>query len=113
MNRDTKYEIDHLHPSMRFSDDNRKPFTISFQEWKEWKGNRDRLPNLHLLEGRSNASKSDMSLNDYVNDMNAEQRHLFYEHSFVRPSISLEFDNFGNFYTERKKVLSKKNKGIS
>ncbi len=108
MNRDTKYEIDHLHPSMRFSDDNRKPFTISFQEWKEWKGNRDRLPNLHLLEGRSNASKSDMSLNDYVNDMNAEQRHLFYEHSFVRPSISLEFDNFGNFYTERKKVLSKK-----
>lgn len=108
MSKDIKYEVDHLHPDNRFSDDNRKPLAITMQEWKDWKGCRDRLPNLHLLEGRSNASKSDISLNDYVNDMTQEQKQLFYEHSFVRPSISLEFDNFGRFYKERKDALAKK-----
>lgn len=108
LNDNFKYEQDHLHPCERFSDDNRKPIAIKFEEWKEWKGNRNRLPNLHLLVGRCNASKSDMSLNDYVNDMNEEQKHLFYERTFIRPSISLEIDNFGRFYTERKNNLAKK-----
>ncbi len=108
MNDEFKYEQDHLHPNERFSDDNRKPLAISFEEWKEWKGNRNRLPNLHLLEGRSNASKSNMSLNDYVNDMNQEQKRLFFEQTFIRPGISLDFDNFGKFYAERKSNLAKK-----
>ncbi len=108
INENYRYEQDHLHPCERFSDDNRKPLSITFEEWKEWKGNRNRLANLHLLEGRSNASKNDLPLNSYVNDMNQEQKRLFYEHSFVRPSISLDFDNFGRFYSERKKVLAEK-----
>ena len=108
INENYKYEQDHLHPCERFSDDNRKPLSITFEEWKEWKGNRNRLANLHLLEGRSNASKNDLPLISYVNDMNQEQKRLFYEHSFVRPSISLDFDNFGRFYSERKKVLAEK-----
>lgn len=108
INENYRYEQDHLHPSERFSDDNRKPLSITFEKWKEWKGNRNRLANLHLLEGRSNASKNDLPLNSYVNDMNQEQKRLFYEHSFVRPSISLDFDNFGRFYSERKKVLAEK-----
>ena len=106
LNSNFKYEQDHLHPCERFSDDNRNPSGIKFDEWKEWKGNRNRLPNLHLLEGRSNASKADMPLMSYVDDMNLEQKKLFYERSFIRPSISLEFDNFGMFYNERKKTLS-------
>lgn len=108
MNENFKYEQDHLHPCERFSDDNRKPAAIKFDEWKEWKGNRNRLANLHLLEGRSNASKKDVPLISYVDDMNQEQKQEFYEHSFVRPSISLEFDNFGRFYAERKKLLAEK-----
>lgn len=108
LNPNYKYEQDHLHPCERFSDDNRKPIGIKFDEWKEWKGNRNRLPNLHLLEGRSNASKGDIPLLSYVNDMNQEQKSLFYERSFIRPSISLDFDNFGMFYNERKKNLSTK-----
>ena len=108
INENYRYEQDHLHPCERFSDDNRKPLSITFEEWKEWKGNRNRLANLHLLEGRSNASKNDLPLISYVNDMNQEQKRLFYEHSFVRPSISLDFDNFGRFYSERKKVLAEK-----
>lgn len=112
LNENFKYEQDHLHPCERFSDDNRKPSAIKFEEWKEWKGNRNRLANLHLLEGRSNASKKDVPLISYVDDMNQEQKQLFYEHSFVRPSISLEFDNFGRFYLERKRLLADKIKEL-
>lgn len=106
LNEEYHYEQDHLHPCEKFSDDNRKPVAISYEMWKEWKGNRNRLPNLQLLEGRCNASKSDMSLSSYVNDMNQDQKSLFFKHSFIRPSISLDFDNFGRFYAERKKNLA-------
>lgn len=108
LNQESKYEQDHLHPCERFSDDNQKPLSIKFEEWKEWKGNRNRLANLHLLVGRENASKKDLSLANYVDDMTQEQKRLFYERSSVRPSISLEFDNFGRFYTERRKILADK-----
>lgn len=79
--------------------------SIKYDEWKEWKGYRNRLANLHLLVGRANASKQDMPLISYVDDMTQEQRNIFYQQSFIRPSISLEFDNFGMFYNERKKIL--------
>ncbi len=40
--------------------------------------------------------------------MTQEQKKMFYERSFIRPSISLEFDNFGRFYIERRKLLADK-----
>lgn len=56
--------------------------------------------------------KKHIPLISYVDDMNQEQKQQFYEHSFVRPSISLEFDNFGRFYAERKKLLAEKIKEL-
>ena len=71
-NNHFKYEQDHLHPFERF--DGNKPIAVSMEDWRNWRGNRNRLANLHLLEGRSNASKSDMRLVDYYNDMNDAQK---------------------------------------
>lgn len=71
INRKYKYEQDHLHAADRF--DGSKPITISMEDWKIWRGNRNRLANLQLLEGRSNGSKNDMPLMDYYNDMNETQ----------------------------------------
>jgi uncharacterized protein with ParB-like and HNH nuclease domain len=67
LNKTYKYEQDHLHPESKFSN---KPVSVAMENWKIWRGNRNRLPNLHLLEGRSNGSKNDMRLIDYYNDMN-------------------------------------------
>ena len=53
-------------------------------------------------------AKKDLSLVRYVDDMTQEQKKMFYERSFIRPSISLEFDNFGRFYIERRKLLADK-----
>ena len=71
-----KYEQDHLHPFARF--DESRPTSVTAEDWKRWRAMRNRLPNLHLLVGRPNASKGEMRLIDYYNDMDETQQQLFY-----------------------------------
>ncbi|MBS7577691.1 MULTISPECIES: DUF262 domain-containing protein [unclassified Enterococcus] len=104
-NKHFKYELDHLHPFARF--DTNKPPQVTIEKWKLWRGMRNRLPNLHLLEGRSNASKSDMRLIDYYNDMNEVQKQAFMEQATIPKDVSLDFEDFDVFYEKRKEVLSK------
>jgi hypothetical protein len=99
-----KYEQDHLHPYDRF--DETKPPSISMEDWRLWRGNRNRLPNLQLLEGRSNGSKSAMRLVDYYNDMNEEQQAAFRKQAIIPSEVSLELDRFGDFYERRKALLA-------
>lgn len=102
-NKNFKYEQDHLHPFDRFDGSN--PVSVSMKDWKRWRGNRNRLPNLHLLEGRSNGSKNDMRLVDYYNDMNDEQKTKFRKQAIIPDGVSLELDNFDEFYEKRKAIL--------
>jgi len=103
-NKGFKYEQDHLHPDNRFSES--KPVSVSVDDWKRWRGMRNRLPNLHLLEGRSNGSKSDMRLVDYYNDMNDQQKATFYQTAMIPQGVSLEFEEFETFYNARKELLA-------
>lgn len=105
-NKSFKYEQDHLHPDNRFNSS--KPPAISMSDWKHWRGLRNKLPNLHLLEGRSNGSKNDMRLVDYYNDMNDEQKARFFEEAMITGDISLEFEEFDKFFDARKQVLTMK-----
>ena len=106
INRNVKYEIDHLHPCDRFDKSN--PIGVSMDDWSRWRTNRNRLPNLQLLEGRNNASKSDMRLVDYYNDMNTEQQADFLKKSLIPEDTSLELASFGEFYEKRKALLTSK-----
>lgn len=106
INKGLKYEQDHLHPDNRFNAN--MPISIKSDTWKRWRSMRNRLPNLHLLEGRSNGSKSDMRLVDYYNDMNEQQKEMFYEQSMIPKGVSLEFENFEEFYEARKELLIRK-----
>lgn len=103
INKNFKYEQDHLHPFDTFDDN--KPVSVSMEDWKRWRGNRNRLPNLQLLEGRSNGSKNDMRLVDYYNDMNDEQKTEFRKQAIIPDGVSLELENFDEFYEKRKAVL--------
>ncbi len=102
-NRNFKYEQDHLHPYDRF--DGSKPLKVSMEDWRRWRGNRNRLPNLQLLEGRSNGSKNDMRLVDYYNDMNDKQKATFRKQAIIPDGVSLELDSFEEFYDNRKAIL--------
>ena len=105
LHKASKYECDHLHPESKFDN---KPPMIQPEVWKKWRLNRNRIPNLHMLEWRSNSSKSDMRLIDYYNDMNAEDKERFHEQAMVPKDTSLELENFGKFYDARKKMLATK-----
>lgn len=105
-NKNFKYEQDHLHPDNRFNES--KPVSVTMDEWKRWRGMRNRLPNLHLLEGRSNGSKNDMRLVDYYNDMNDEQKAEFCKQAMISQDVSLEIEDFENFYEARKAVLTER-----
>ena len=106
INKNFKYEQDHLHPYDRF--DGSKPVSVNMENWRRWRGNRNRLPNLHLLEGRCNGSKNDMRLVDYYNDMNDTQKAEFCEQSFIPDCVSLELEKFEEFYEQRKAILATK-----
>jgi hypothetical protein len=110
LNSTFKYEQDHLHPYDRF--DNNIPASVNKDDWKKWRSNRNRLPNLHLLEGRSNGSKSNMSLIDYCNDMNDEQKIIFFERALIPDTVSLEIKDFELFYEKRKELLTEQIKKL-
>lgn len=109
-NKAFKYEQDHLHPYDRF--DGNKPVSISMEDWRRWRGNRNRLPNLQLLEGRSNGSKSTMPLIDYYNDMNAEQQEEFRRQAMIPEGVPLGIEHFEEFYSKRKNILAKRIKDL-
>ncbi len=106
LNRNIKYEQDHLHPYERFEGTN--PIGVSLQDWKKWRSLRNRLPNLQLLAGRSNASKSDMRLIDYYNDMDQEQQIAFRREALIPEGISLELEDFDAFYEQRKALMAQR-----
>lgn len=109
-NKNFKYEQDHLHPYDRF--DSSKPISVTMEEWRRWRSDRNRLPNLQLLEGRSNGSKNSMRLADYYNDMNEEQRIIFRKQALIPDGVSLEIEHFDEFYNARKELLSLKLKRL-
>ena len=66
------------------------------------------MPNLQLLEGRSNGSKNTMRLADYYNNMNDEQKAEFCKEELIPEGVSFELEYFEDFYEKRKALLSKK-----
>ena len=110
LNSAFKYDQDHLHPDSRF--DNNKPTSVSAEVWRRWRANRNRLPNLHLLEGRGNSSKNAARLVDFYSDMNQEQRARFHDTAMIPADISLEIEHFEEFYEARKKIMTAKIKEL-
>lgn len=105
-----KYDQDHLHPYERF--DSNPPFSVTIEAWSRWRNNRNKLPNLQLLEGRSNKSKNAISLQEYFNDMNEEQRKIFINQAYIPENVSFELEQFEDFYEKRKELLKLKLKEL-
>jgi hypothetical protein len=102
-----KYEQDHLHPESKFNLQD-KPLSVTPEDWRKWRGDRNRLPNLHLLKWQSNVKKSDMPLAYYFENLSYEDQARFREEALLPENVSLEIDDFNEFYEERKKLLAVK-----
>lgn len=110
LNSNLPYEQDHLHPHERF--ELSEPVGVPLPEWVKWRNSRDRLPNLQLLDGILNASKNDMSLQQYYDSKNEEQRKEFMEHAFIPEGVSLDIGKYWEFFEARKQILIQKIKQL-
>ena len=53
-----------------------------------------------------------MSLQEYYDEMNNEQKQIFYKQALIPENTSLGFEFFEDFYNKRKEILSKKIKEL-
>ena len=106
-----KYDQDHLHPESRFNP-NTKPPKITPETWTRWRNNRNRIPNIHLLEGRSNSSKGAIPLITFYSEMSEDQRVRFSDTAMIPDGVSFDIEQFEEFYEARKKLLTKKIKEL-
>lgn len=102
-NAESRYHKDHLHPAASFSE---KRLLETF-------GNKENIPaiyltpecwnsivNLQLLDGSSNESKNDESLEDWLNSHNINK-----SIQLIPEDVSYDFKDFEKFYNKRKEIL--------
>lgn len=99
-------EQDHIHPKSKFKEKYFKQSGIDPNLWEILKEQKDCLANLQLLKGGLNKAKSSKPLLDWLQEKNISQKQFKLD-NFIPEEVNLEFKNFEEFYTERKKELRK------
>ena len=92
--------------------DESKLVSVLMEDWRRWRGNRNKLPNLQLLEGRSNGSKNAMPLIEYYNDLTTEQQDEFRKKAMIPEDVPLGIEHFEDFYNKRKEILARRIKAL-
>lgn len=99
--KNNNFHKDHLHPES------------AYKEYKKlYKGTNDcisfaiydSLPNLQMLDANENESKSNKSLEQWVNEKCNGNRKEFLEKHLI-PNVDLSLSNFNNFFKERKVLI--------
>lgn len=108
-----QFHQDHIHPMSKFTTATLKKFELSEDKIKKWQEDRDRLPNLQLMEGATNKKKNDMLFKDWIcTEANNNNRDYFMERNYIPLNIDLAFRNFEAFFTARKELLRAKLKEV-
>ncbi|RUT30488.1 DUF262 domain-containing protein [Paenibacillus zeisoli] len=105
-----KFHQDHLHPASSFTQTKLKQLKKPESSWRKWIEKKDTIPNLQLLEGLENETKNKSQFKDWVEKevtTNPNYKSLNYI-----PNVSLELDNFEQFYESRKQMIISKLKEI-
>lgn len=115
LNYTFKYHQDHIHPKSFFN--NRKLSMLGIEddgEKIEFISKFNKLSNLQLLQSNLNVEKSDKSFSEWLNLMynnpNDIQTYLIQNH--IKSNCSIDFQDFINFYNERRVTLKEQLKTI-
>ncbi|HCW09370.1 MAG TPA: hypothetical protein DGG95_18600, partial [Cytophagales bacterium] len=110
LNLNHTFHMDHIHPKKYFSEGRLKKRGYNDEQVKFYLSHFNKLSNIQLLEGNFNKQKSGTELSLWIKDTFKSNGSLAaYKMLHLIPeNTSLEFDNFTNFYSERKKLLSQK-----
>lgn len=109
------FDQDHIHPASSFKRRDLKKIVKNETTVDKWIDMKDMLPNLQLLEGRENKSKNDHPLTDwlakeYKDDQ--RRRNEYLQENFIDSDLSLELQNFEEFFEKRKLTLKNELKKV-
>lgn len=107
---DNYYNQDHMHPWALIS--KKSTYTehnVSTDKMAEWKKKADTLPNLQILEESENKSKGGKPFSKWVKQKYADSkaRESYFKLAYLPENISLEFEDFETFYSQRKENMKK------
>lgn len=91
------FHQDHMHPLFMFAERELTSEGIPQEQWFYYKENCNKLPNLQILEGRDNSSKSKEKLAVWA--QKPENKKVL---EYIDQDVSLSFDEFKKFYENRK-----------
>lgn len=102
---DVMFHQDHIHPASKFENSNFEIMGLPKEQWQEWLECRDSLPNLQLMEGKQNSAKNATPFKNWFETMNESHQSSFAKNNFLPSEVSLEFEQFMDFYKKRKDIL--------
>ena len=106
-----KFHQDHIHPWSRFKTADLKKLGLSDEKVSQWQEDRDRLPNLQLMEGATNQSKNATAFEDWIQTLGAAKDH-FTKTNYIPDTVSLNLVYFEAFFAARKDLLRAKMKAV-
>lgn len=111
LNYNFRYHQDHIHPKSFFNKRKLNQLGITDEGLKdEFILRYNKLANLQLLQSNSNIEKSDKLFNNWLTEMydNSNDINTFLIQNHIKSDTSLEFEDFIDFYTERRNTLKLK-----
>ena len=107
------FHMDHIHPKSSFSDSKLREKSIDETKIQFYKDNYDYIANLQLLEGTVNEEKLNKDFKGWLEEKYPDEsiRKDFMRKNYI-PDVDLSFDNFEEFISKRKELMTKKFESI-
>ena len=114
LNYTQKFHVDHIFPKAFFKKRELKKKGINEEKMDFYLDNYNFLGNLQLLKGRRNEIKGFADFLKWVDGEypNKELKEEYFKNNYIPRGISLDFQNFEEFFTSRTKLLIQKFKEI-
>ena len=106
-----KFHIDHVFPKSRFSSRRLRKASISENDIPGFQDRADRLPNLQLLVGEVNESKSDKLPKQWIDEMSGAKAAEYVERHDLG-EVPADMAGFNAFYEARRDLLLAKLRGL-
>ena len=98
-----KFHQDHIHPYSIFTKKIFNGMGLEDEKQSEWINMRDKIPNLQLLEGKQNESKSNMPFKQWLD--REKNKNDYKKTNYIDLEVGTEFKDFEEFYNKRRENL--------
>lgn len=99
------FHEDHIFPKSKMSLRELKNHGIKKEDFSFYEQNKDKIPNLQLMDGPENEEKSSTLFKKWLDEKQIDEKTEFMKNNYIPENISLEHNNFIEFYNQRKELL--------